>query len=62
MDNYCLLDTISYIKQLETYRSNTMTRYTDYFKGRLLRELPDDYTIVDIETTGLDPNTGVTEK
>ena len=32
-----------------------MTRYTDYFKGRLLRELPDDYTIVDIETTGLDP-------
>ena len=32
-----------------------MTRYTDYFKGKSLLEFPDDYTVVDIETTGLDP-------
>ena len=34
-----------------------MTRYTDYFKGKSLLEFPDDYTVVDIETTGLDPIT-----
>ena len=32
-----------------------MARYTDYFKGKALHELPDNYIIVDVETTGLDP-------
>ena len=32
-----------------------MARYTDYFKGKALHELPVNYIIVDVETTGLDP-------
>ena len=32
-----------------------MTRYSDYFRGKSLNLYPDDYTIVDIETTGFDP-------
>ena len=32
-----------------------MSKYAGYFKGKLLNEYPDVYTVVDIETTGLDP-------
>lgn len=32
-----------------------MPRYTDYFRGRPLNSYPDDYTVIDIETTGFDP-------
>ena len=32
-----------------------MSKYAGYFKGKLLNVYPDDYTVVDIETTGLDP-------
>ena len=32
-----------------------MPRYTDFFKGKPLYTYPDEYTIVDIETTGFDP-------
>ena len=39
-----------------------MTRYSDYFRGKSLNLYPDDYTIVDIETTGFDPiNIKITE-
>lgn len=39
-----------------------MTRYSDYFRGKSLNLYPDDYTIVDIETTGFDPiNNKITE-
>ena len=32
-----------------------MPRYTDFFKGKPLYTYPDEYIIVDIETTGFDP-------
>ena len=32
-----------------------MPRYTDYFRGGPLNSYPDDYTVIDIETTGFDP-------
>lgn len=32
-----------------------MSKYAGYFKGKLLNEYPDDYTVVDVETTGLEP-------
>lgn len=32
-----------------------MPRYTDFFKGKPLYTCPDDYTVIDIETTGFDP-------
>ena len=32
-----------------------MTRYSDYFRGKSLNLYPDDYTVIDIETTGFDP-------
>lgn len=32
-----------------------MAQYTDFYTGKALHEYPDDYTVIDVETTGLSP-------
>lgn len=32
-----------------------MAKYTDFYTGKALQDYPDNYTVIDIETTGLSP-------